>query len=848
MTILAHSRGRIAFRATKERSESIERRLVNASQAALSTHGHQRLLANMARRSLNWPIDTGRLETYRVAWRTHNVDPHSPGAQKLIFDERFEASALPARWYTDTAVPKYANGAWDCRSGDGVIIPLPHDAWKRLRVEIELTGITGSGSAFCGTDSRTGLSLSLAGDGARHAAFDGSFTITQTQIALPVVEGSVTIVFEWDAQQMRASVGEVVIIACDNMRHSAQAGGLQLGLRGCIVKRVRALGEAMPDPASLPKPIDRQYPLDVTVDFNDDLIPVDWTHNTFKALFSELKSWGASTVSWIDLGRAEDDYFSHAPYGIGVNAQRTMENVGDIFSCAVSHAHAQDLQFIGILKPFDMAIMGLTYPPSSEMAIKHGRVRRIGGTTLWSTRMAEENQHLIMARKPSAHGPAINKTWTRIDLVKEDDAAAALSINDISVIVSDDNESYCPYDGPITRSELVIDYPVYRCTPSGAKSTNELRRSRVYRLENLHLTQPFVAIEVRGNRRSFTNRLCDLVHVFGEAGEETRVTYGLSPRKADHVAKFMDGPGSNTTDSKTATASGPAGGFEYNRYPGSPTNSYTSGGDAINTPLALDRGAVSYLALARGKDHGPGAVMSPSFPETRALWMTWVAAMLDAGADGINLRPGHHHADFAWCEYGFEQPVRDEMLRRTGVDIWETDEFDRALWRNVRGEGWTQFIREMSAVVRARGKKVYVYIESYFDAAPGTGGGMNITFDWRQWLNEGLVDGVTAFSVWPGSSLMRDLVNKAHAKGVPVTYTAYCNNFFEDRSTMNHIGPSPVGCEVPVDRLIQWGKESGYDGFGFYEEASALWATEQQTVVFRPNAQPLRDVMQKHFR
>jgi len=69
-------------------------------------------------------------------------------------------------------------------------------------------------------------------------------------------------------------------------------------------------------------------------------------------------------------------------------------------------------------------------------------------------------------------------------------------------------------------------------------------------------------------------------------------------------------------------------------------------------------------------------------------------------ADGIDIRQGHHHSDFAWIEYGFEEPVRTEMLQRTGVDIWETDEFDYDLWRRIRGEGWTQFVREASAVVR----------------------------------------------------------------------------------------------------------------------------------------------------
>ena len=559
-------------------------------------------------------------------------------------------------------------------------------------------------------------------------------------------------------------------------------------------------------------------------------------------MFTELKSWGTKRVSWIDLGRESDGYFDYAPLNIDKHAKRTIENVGDIFTTAVKTAHAHGVELVGILKPFDMAIMGFTYPPFSEKAKQSKGIARIGGVLGWTTRMAAENQHLNMARKPSACGPAKNESWTRIDLVKEDDAPAALTLDDISLIVSDDNERFREYAGPIAREEVIEEYPVYRCTPSGAVPTVEKRRSRVFRLSGLVIREPFVAIEVRGAKRSFTNRLCDLVHIFGERGEEAHFTYGLSPRRAELVDVFSTGP-----DGEKQKPVGPQGGFEYNRYPGSPTNALASGADAVNTPLALDRGAVSYIALARGKDRGTTGILSPSFPETRALWMTWVNAMLDAGADGVDIRPGNHNADFAWGEYGFEQPVRDEMLKRTGVDIWVTDDFDYETWRRIRGEGFTQFVREASAVIRSRGKKVIAHLDGHYDHAPGLGGSMNMIVDWRTWLEEGLIDRVTGKSLWPETSFAREVMTLAHAKGVPVTYGPYCNNFFEDRRTMNHVGASPVGCEKPVERLIDWGRRAGFDGFVFYECASALRAAADETIGFRANAAPVRDVFQRAF-
>lgn len=765
-------------------------------------------------------------------------------AMPEIFNERFVGGSLPRGWYTDTPAPRYGGGLWDCRGGDGVIVPLPHDRWTTLRVEIDLEQIGERASVYCGTDNRTAMILAIGSDaGLRHQAVDGGFVITQSATGVEAAGGCVRLVFEWSADAMRAMANTVEVISSENLRRSARAGGLQLGLRGCVVRRVAALGIAEVPVPPAERAILNDFPLEVTVDFNDDLMACAWTHETFDALFKELRSWGTQRVSWIDLGRESDGFFDFAPLGIGEHGRETFRNVGDICTAAVRHAHDHGIKLVGILKPYDMAIAGFTQPPGSPQGGAHGRIHRIGGVTGWATHMVKDNQHLIMARKPAAHGPARQPVWSRIDLVKDDDAPAAITRDDITILVSDDNETFRRYDGPIARLDVVEDYPIYRCTPSGPVPTTQRRRSRVFRLDGLTLREPFVALEIRGGKRSFSNRLCDLVHVFGPGGEETHLTFGLTPRRADHVTKFETSPAAASDRPHV----GPVGGFEFNRYPGSPSGYLASGGDPINTPLALDRAATCYLALARGKDCGPLAVMSPSFPETRALWMTWVNAMLDAGADGIDIRPGHHHSDFSWGEYGFEEPVRDEMLRRTGVDIWETDDFDHDLWRRVRGDGWTQFIREASAVVRGRGKKLTVHIDGHFDGAPGRGGAMNMVSDWRSWITERLIDGVTGKALWPGASFSRDVVALAHAHHVPVSYAPYCNNFFEDRSTANHIGDSPAGCHIPVDRLIHWGRAHGYDSFLFYECASALRARPDGSIGFRCNAEPLREVMRRHF-
>jgi hypothetical protein len=574
-----------------------------------------------------------------------------------IWTEDFAGAALPAGWYSDTAVGRFAPGAWDCRAGDGAIIPLAHDAWRAWRLEVDLSSVGPAATATCRADGRASLVLDLSNTpGARHSANDGGYVIEQSGHAVPMQNGATRLVFEWAAEAMTARAKGEVLITSPNLRKAARTGNLHASFRGCIVQRIAAFGIPLEHIPAPPRALQSGYPLEVTVDFNDDLMACAWTHQTFDALFAELKSWGTRTVSWIDLGREEDGFFDAAPLGTGEHGRATFRNVGDIFTAAVQHAHEHGIELVGIFKPYDMAINGFSFPPKSARAKDAGRIERIGGSFGWATHLAAEHPHLLMARKPSAYGPAKNAVWTRLDLVKDDAGKTEITPEDITFLVSDDNESFRPYAGPVRRSEVEEEYPLYASTPSGPRRSGQTRRARVFRFEGLAIREPFCAISVRGSGRTFSNRLCDLVHWFGEQGEETHLTYALSPRSAEFH------------DPSPEAGSRPPGlpfGFEYNRYPGTPTAYLRSGGDAMNTPLALDRGPLSYIGFARGKDRAPLAAMSPSFPETRALWMRWVAAVLDAGADGIDLRPGHHHSDFAWIEYGFEEPVRNEMLKRT---------------------------------------------------------------------------------------------------------------------------------------------------------------------------------------
>jgi hypothetical protein len=248
---------------------------------------------------------------------------------------------------------------------------------------------------------------------------------------------------------------------------------------------------------------------------------------------------------------------------------------------------------------------------------------------------------------------------------------------------------------------------------------------------------------------------------------------------------------------------------------------------------ALD-GKHGFVGIARGKDREAVAVMSPAFKETRDRWLEWVREILEAGADGVEMRVRNHHTHLDWGDFGFEAPVRDEFMSRHGVDIWSTDDFDRAAWRRLRGEHFTQFYREARALVNSFDRKMGLHISSTMDMEPEQGASMDIHFDWRTWLDEGLADSVTAKEVWPGTMFADEILSHARPRGVPVMFSRYANNLWR----------LPGGADVCA-RRIQAAREHGFSGFQLYESCAVMRAHPDGHLEME---QPeLREVFRREF-
>jgi hypothetical protein len=737
----------------------------------------------------------------------------------------FESGRLPPEWMEHERAYSFERGA--LRTGRAVIASflLPGNGWRKLRVEMEIE-MTSGAALTCGVGAHT-LIVDLK-RGTHSVMNYGVSVLASNRKEIPLKTGSYLVVFEFDNGRLRALVDGVEVVSAADPRPQPTAGLMETQYwDDCLIRRVRVLGGgAVRKPTySYPPRQSKEFFLEVNVDFPDDLMHAPFTRDMFDQMFAEFNRWGVKRVHWIYYGGVKNGLWDCCIHGLAYrNWLKTVENMGEVFPAAVQAAHAHGIPIYGMIKPFDMGFFE-SFGESSPEAKKWNRLQRIGGPIGWIAKFPAEHREFITSRKPGVFGPAENKTFTRIDLVKEDERLAAFTVADVRLCVSDDNTTYRPYDGPMTREEAVEDYPVWEHTSSGGRPTGKTRRARVMRLKDLNIPNKYLVLTVEGRGGSFSNTVINLIHVFGENGEERRITYGTMAREAPSEPDRADLRGS-VPDFKTL-------GIEFDRWRGTPTAVFPDY-DGIRAPYALD-GPTGLLAVARGKEQGPVAVLSPSFTEAQDWWLTWVQDCLDAGADGIEMRIRNHHSTLTWREFGFEKPVRDEFLKRYGLDIWKTDDFDLGAWRRLRGEAYTQFYRRVRELVRRRGKPVGLHVSPTTSGMePEQGAAMEIHWDWRTWLREGLCDSVTMKEVWPKTRLAEEILSLTRPRNIQTIFCPYANTLWR----------RPGGENVVAD-FIRLARDGGYDGYQFYECCAVVRGAKDGKVIMEQPA--LRELFQREF-
>jgi hypothetical protein len=154
--------------------------------------------------------------------------------------------------------------------------------------------------------------------------------------------------------------------------------------------------------------------------------------------------------------------------------------------------------------------------------------------------------------------------------------------------------------------------------------------------------------------------------------------------------------------------------------------------------------------------------------------------------------------------------------------------------RKLRGEAYTQFYREARDLAHSYDKPVGLHVSISMDMEPEHGAAMEIHWDWRRWIDEGLADSVTMKEVWPGTRFAQEILSHTRPLGVPVIFCPW-NSVWQG-----------AGNERVIEEWIRAAREGGYDGYQFCECCAILRALPDGRVV---NQRPqVAEIFRQNFR
>ncbi|MBL9214511.1 MAG: hypothetical protein JNG83_03445 [Opitutaceae bacterium] len=574
--------------------------------------------------------------------------------------------------------------------------------------------------------------------------------------------------------------------------------------------------------AAAPEPLR----LSVTVDFPDDVTKGPFDRAKLDEVMATIQETGATQVNWMyyggidpaDPGRGNIWNSHWAPHGL-----TTLAAIGEPLQAAVRAAHARGLEIHGVVKPYNGGLSG-TYPLGSPEAGSRSPLRRVGGTVQQVIPFLEAHPEMRIQRRPADPAEATTGPIREIRLVKADAGPTRLQPDRIRIWVSEDNYRYQPL--PLVPGGSVTVEPARREVRDyhGNVLTKAGDPVRVVRLTGLDLRAPFVVLTTTfdDGAGDFRNTPTGMIEALGDDGRP------LACSVATHAALWI-----RPRDFRSYGLEFDMG---YGHLPvaldepwrgakGNPWQPF-SGEDEFAEETLFGKGpAGGFIGLARGRNDYLAAAPCEAYPEVRALWLGWVRAMLDAGVDGVNLRISAHGclSDEPGA-YGWNPPVLAAYRARFG-----DGPVDPARLAAVRGDFYTAFVREASALVRGRGRRLSVHLHAEAfrpDPVFGQQNGVpaNIEFQWRRWIEEGLVDAVYLRTSWfeaaedplGAASTQRSRLRRALADPVAAEMLAVAGRHGLPVTLNRYIGRA-AGLDEYLDDLELVARDGRFAGFDVYE-------------------------------
>jgi len=510
----------------------------------------------------------------------------------------------------------------------------------------------------------------------------------------------------------------------------------------------------------MPKPAD--FMLEALVDFVDDALtaaePV--TPRQIDAMMASLQQCGVRRVSWAYYGDGHGGPLLpvlKAPAGGGTdhwdNLAATYQQLGNPLRVAAEAAHRHGMELYAYYKPYETGV-GISFPEGSPEAVAFGRLPQLGGRLSWLDRFVMDHPQLRI-RRQTGDLPADIATSPihAIKLYKKDHLPTRITKEHVQIWTSRLNYQYQKRDLPFELHETVEAAAKDIYDINDVRITKQGDPVRVLTLSGFSLTDPFIMVttDFTQGPADFENTGTDLMAALDSHGKAVPGVF--APGSAVWMADQVDFRN---------------WGLIYD---------HGFGRQRLRLDDANLSGKHGVIGYARGRNaYLPGALCETE-PAVQAYWLDCIREMLAAGVDGIDIREESHstHTDYPE-EYGYNQVVLDACARLGKVD--------RATIAKVRGDAYTNFLRQAKALIAPAGKhmRINFQLDWYRENPPRCrwlAYPANLDFDWKTWIDEGLSDQAMfrffslKFDDVLADPVGRDVIARCEARRLPLTFTRY---------------------------------------------------------------------------
>lgn len=559
---------------------------------------------------------------------------------------------------------------------------------------------------------------------------------------------------------------------------------------GIVVLGMLGLGLAAGMQGASISPLDKEpFVLETMVDFPDD---VTSNHRTLTpkdldALMAKLASMGIRRVSWSYYGDGRGGYLNPTGYREEYQGQwdyyDATYRLMNPLKVAVEAGHRHGLEVYAYFKPYETG-PAYGFPEGSAEAKMWGLLDIKGGKMPWMDPFVRDHPHLrIKRRSPDSTATDRDAPIRSIRLIKRDAAPTRVTREHLQIWTSQTNFRYLPSTQNFEVTETVEKAPHDFKDLNGAVLTRKGDAIRVLTLSGLNLTEKYVLVttSLQGGAPDFSNSGLELMRALDAQGKEIGGVYATGGAIAF----------ANLNDFRNA-------GLMFD---------HGFGSSVISLDEPNRTGRRGLIAFTRGYNDYLGGALCETEPEVQAFWLRCLDEMIAAGVDGVDFREENHstHTDYPH-DYGFNEVVLEKARLRPGDLLTNI--------AAVRGDAYTEFLRKCKQRLEQAGKKMRYNLQiDYFRPDPPSkrllAYTLNLDFQWRRWIDEGLMDAVILrqfalpYSAIYNDAIAQEMIQRAQAKGLPITINRYV--------AKGHAGSK-------LEEELQRARRDGrFCGFIFYE-------------------------------